>query len=129
MKQQVPTPPQSRGLTPLASCLLENFANRMSVSWLHISPHACACMGLMFCQFLLQQLLLQPRDLPSRLWPMAATQSGATGDDLQELAGLGHFGANASHIASQMERKYCKSPDIDLLFPYLLECPVKVGHL
>lgn len=57
---------------------------------------------------------------------MAATQSGATGDDLQELAGLGNFGANASHIASQMERKYCKSPDIDLPFPYLLECPVKV---
>ena len=57
---------------------------------------------------------------------MAAAQSGATGDDIQEIAALGNFGKNASHIASQMEKKFCKSPDIDLPTPYLLECPVKV---
>ena len=57
---------------------------------------------------------------------MASTQSGATGDDIQEIAALGNFGKNASHIAAQMERKFCKSPDIDLPTPYLVECPVKV---
>ena len=57
---------------------------------------------------------------------MAAVQSGCAGDDLQEIAALGNYGKNASHIASQMERKFCQSPDIDLPSPYLLECPVKV---
>jgi len=112
-------------LTPLASSLLENFANGMSVSWQHISPHVhdhAFC-----CNFLCSSCQSVSAKGPSiQALAMAATQSGATGEDLQEISALGNFGKNAPHIASQMERKFCQSPDIDLPSPYLLECPVKV---
>ena len=44
-------PSSDKGLTPLGSCLLENFANGMSASWLHIPPHV---------QLLVLQLLICP---------------------------------------------------------------------
>ena len=112
-------------LTPLASCLLENFANGMSVSSQHISPHVhdhAFC-----CNFLCSSCQSVSAKGPSiQALAMAATQSGATGEDLQEISALGNFGKNAPHIASQMERKFCQSPDIDIPSPYFLECPVKV---
>ena len=112
--------PADKELSPLASSLLENFANGMSVSWLHISPYVHGLMSKCSCQ-------LDSAKGPSiQALAMAATQSGAIGEDIQEIAALGNFGKNASHIASQMEKKYCQSPGIDLPNPYLLECPVKV---
>jgi len=54
-------------LTPLASCLLENFANGMSESCLHTPPHVHACK--MSVAFFIAAIanLIQPRDHPSRL--------------------------------------------------------------
>ena len=57
---------------------------------------------------------------------LAATKTGATGHDVDELASLGNFGTNPQHIAEQMVSKYCKSPNVDLPEPYLLDVPVLV---
>ena len=57
---------------------------------------------------------------------LAATKSGATSADMQQLAGLGNSGRSSEHIASQMVSKYCQSDTISLPKPYFAELPVAV---
>ena len=57
---------------------------------------------------------------------LAATKTGATGHDVDELASLGNLGTNPQHIAEQMVSKYCKSPNVDLPKPSLVDVPVLV---
>ena len=54
----------------------------------------------------------------------AALKSGQSSQDIQELASLGNFGKNPNHVAQQLQRKYCQSSDIDIPFPYILDCPL-----
>ena len=57
---------------------------------------------------------------------LAASKSGASTSDIQELASLGNHGQNPNHIAHQLQSKYCESTDIDLPMPYFVETPVQL---
>ena len=57
---------------------------------------------------------------------LAATKSGASRPDLQELAKLGNFGNSPQHIYEQMVSKYCKSEAIHMPGPYVVDIPVVV---
>lgn len=60
---------------------------------------------------------------------LAATKSGATSPDLQEMAALGNYGRSSNHVASQMISKYCQSSCIQLPEPYFADIPVNVKTL
>ena len=57
---------------------------------------------------------------------MAASKSGVSTSDIQELASLGNHGQNPKHIAHQLQPKYCESIGIDLPMPYFVETPVQL---
>ena len=51
---------------------------------------------------------------------LAATKSGASRPDVQELAKLGNYGNSPQHIYEQMVSKYCKSEAIHMPEPYVV---------
>ena len=109
-------------MSPLGTCLLEHFANGMSAPCWHLicfhhmhtyashPPQACMC--------------LEAEGPSIQALAMAALKSGQNSPDIQELASLGNFGKNPNHVANQLQKKYCQNSDIDIPFPFSLDCPV-----
>eukprot|EP00435_Cladocopium_sp_Y103_P037940 s2897_g10.t1 len=108
-------------MSPLGTCLLEHYANGMSAPCQHllaIIPHTHATQPLQAC------MNLEAEGPSIQALAMAALKSGQNSADIQELASLGNFGKNPNHVANQLQKKYCQSTDIDIPFPYSLDCPV-----
>ena len=46
--------------------------------------------------------------------------------DVEEMAAMGSWGRNSSHIAEQLTTRYCESKHLGLPEPYVVEIPVLV---